>query len=308
MHHYPFNPSKYYLSTGHWSEDRKAVECEAGLLRDLAYRRLLDLYYGDEEPIPSKTRLVAIRIRMLKHEDIVTSVLREKFVLKDGFWRQAVADEEVAKYQRRVAVARENGKLGGRPAGGIETKSVPTGNQVGGITRTRTRTINTPLPPEGVEQFDTFWSRYPKKQNKPKALQAFISAMGYGSRAARCSFEELMAGLTVHLGCEQWLKDRGTYVPLASSWLNADGWNDRPAQHEAGSSKDPADKGWWETRQGLVAKAVELGLPGPAEDSPQAFMRFKASVWVEAGDGPWWDNTDTAYALAVRLRNEGVTT
>src|SRR5205085_9776328 len=147
---------------------------------------------------------------------------------------------------------------------GIETKSVPTGNQVGGITRTRTRTINTPLPPEGVEQFDTFWSRYPKKQNKPKALQAFISAMGYGSRAARCSFEGLMAGLTVHLGCEQWLKDRGTYVPLASSWLNADGWNARRAQREGGSNKGPAHRGGGETRVGLGAKADNRGFAGRA--------------------------------------------
>jgi uncharacterized protein YdaU (DUF1376 family) len=304
VHHYPFHPGDYLKDTAHWSEARELVQVEAGLLRDLAYRRLLDLYYGEEEPIPSKTRLVAIRIRMLKHEDIVASVLKEKFVLIEGFWRQKRADEVVLKYQHRAETSRRNGKLGGRPKTGSKPKKNPAGSKRV-ATKNHKPVVNTPLPPDGGALFDTFWSRYPKKQNKPASQRAFCAAMGYGSGKARATFEELMTGLTVHLGCQQWVKDRGEYVPLASSWLNADGWNDRPLPHEAKPGANGEDKGWWETRQGLMDRAVAHGIPPPADDSPQAFMRFKAALWVHAGDGPWWDKNDTAYPLAVRLRDEG---
>jgi uncharacterized protein YdaU (DUF1376 family) len=296
VHHYPFNPSKYYLSTGHWSEDRKVVECEAGLLRDLAYRRLLDLYYGDEEPIPSKTRLVAIRIRMLRHEDIVASVLREKFVLEGGFWRQSVADEEIERYQRRASASRENGKLGGRPKNPAKPKRNLAGSQQA-LTRTRTRTTNTPLPPEGVEWFEEFWKTYPRKAKKPDGLKAF------GKALTRATFTDIMAGLRKHLTCDQWQDP--TKIPYPASWLNGDQWNDTPAAPPTADGDKPG--GWWTSRQGLLERAVALGVPPPADDSPQGFMRFKAAVWVASGDGPWWDDKDTAYALAVRLRNEGTT-
>lgn len=299
MHHYPFHPGDYLKTTAHWSEDRTVVECERGLLRDLAYRRLLDLYYGEEEPIPAKTKSVAIRIRMLKHEDVVALVLKEKFTLEDGFWRQSRADKEVTKYQKRVDIARENGKKGGRPS-----KPKPTGNPAGSelvTTRTRTRTIGSPLPPHGVNGFETFWGQYPKKADKPAAARAYAKAVGMMPRhKARATPEEIITGLAVHLTCRQWTKDGGEFVPNGATWLNADGWNDRPLQ--ADPADDPAAC-WWMSKPGLLAKGLELQVPAPADESPHAFRQFKAAVWVEAGDGPWWDEHDTAYALAVQIRN-----
>ena len=294
MHYYPFNPSAYYLSTGHWSEDRTVIQIEAGLVRDLAYRRLLDLYYGEEEPIPSKTRLVAIRIRMLKHEDIVAAVLKEKFTLKDGFWTQDRAEEEIEKYQRRAAASRENGKKGGRPKTNgkpSKTKQVPGRLQL----RTRTRTRYTPLPPEGEAWWEEFWKAYPRKAKKPDAYRAFAKALG---RAP--SFEAIMAGLRKHLSCEQWAD--ATKIPHPATWLNADQWDDEPVVAPSAGDADRAEA-WWNSAKGILDKGIELGMPGPAEASGVAFLRYTAAVWLEAGDGPWVDERGSAYPFYVRLRN-----
>jgi uncharacterized protein YdaU (DUF1376 family) len=291
MHYYPFHLKDYLVETAHLPA-----------MADLAYRRLLDLYYKTEEPIRNEPKWVANRIRMDGEERLIGFVLREYFRLdKDQdppVWRHKTCDEVIAKYQKKAAVARANGEK--HVAG---SKKEPKSDADRKLTKNhKPRTNKSPLPPEGVALFDSFWSRYPKKQNKPKAVEAFAKALGYWPADAkpRCTFDELMAGLTVHLGCEQWVKDRGVYVPMASSWLNADDWNNRPVQHEG--SKDGGAVGWWETRKGIMEQAVQRQVPAPADDSPQAFIRFKANVWVASGDGPWWDPKDTCYALAMRLR------
>lgn len=287
MHHYPFHLGDYLLETAHLPP-----------MADLAYRRLLDLYYKEEAPIPNKPKWVANRIRLDSEEAVIGFVLREYFELRGtgiaGFWHNSRADKVIAKYQKKAAVARENGVL--HVAG---TKIEPKSDADRFITKTRTRTINTPLPPEGVARFDEFWSAYPKKKNKPAALRAFTKAMGFGSAKAAATLQELMAGLAVHVTCRQWTKDGGEFIPDAASWLNAEGWNDKPLQPD----QDEGASGWWCTAQGLRDKGMELGIPAAPDSNPQSFMRFKASVWVKAGDGPWWDDKDTAYALAVRLRN-----
>lgn len=287
MHHYPFHVGDYQKDTAHFDQDPEKVEVPVGLVRDLAYRRLLDLYHSQEGPIPNKTHWVATRVRLLAHAAIVGSVLKEFFELRDGFWHQKRADAEVARYLKRVVTNQENGKKGGR-----KPTTIPNGNPVGSKPRTRTRTNLSPLTPEGAVLFDGFWKLYPRSEGKPAAMKAYAKAMVTGA-----SPEAILLGLQRYVVCDQWQDP--TKVPHASTWLNRQGWNDTPpAARVAGA----ASGNWWESRQGLLDKAIELGIPAPA-DTPQAFLAFKAAVWVAAGDGPWWDNTDTAYQLAVRLRD-----
>jgi uncharacterized protein YdaU (DUF1376 family) len=294
MHHYPWHPGDYQLATNHWSELRTVLQCEAGLLHDLAYRRLIDMYYGIGGPIPDKTHWVATRVRMVAHVDVVGSVLKEKFTREGGFWHNDKCDKELARYRKRVVANQENGKKGGRK---------PTGNPPANPLGSKPRTINhkprnTPLPPEGEVWWSEFWSAYPRKVGKPLALRAFAKALGRAT-----SFEAIMAGLKRHLGCDQWSDQ--TKIPHPSTWLNRDGWEDEVAVPPGGPGGDDP-KAWWASRQGLLDKAVELQVPAPADDHPETFRRFKASVWVAAGDGPWWDDKDTAYVLAVKLRDGGV--
>lgn len=297
MHHYPWHPGDYQLSTNHWSELRTKVECEAGLLHDLAYRRLIDLYYGLGGPIPDKTQWVATRVRMVAHVDVVGSVLKEKFVRDGGFWSNDKCNKEIARYRKRVVANQENGKKGGR-----KPTENPVGNPLGSKPRTKNqKPYKSPLPPEGEVWWEEFWNTYPRKVAKPDALRAFAKAL---ERAA--SFEAIMAGLRRHLPCEQW-KDQ-TKIPHPATWLNRDGWNDEVAVPPAPDGGDP--KAWWQSRSGLLQRGLELGLPAPPkpEEDPggQAWRRFVAAVWVRSGDGPWWDEHDAAYPLAVKLRDGGL--
>lgn len=87
MNYYMFNVGDYAAATQHLNE-----------LEDLAYRRLMDLYYGREEPIPldmNKTyRLVRASSPGLKKA--VTAVLAEFFTKDEDGYRNHRCDEEIA--------------------------------------------------------------------------------------------------------------------------------------------------------------------------------------------------------------------
>jgi uncharacterized protein YdaU (DUF1376 family) len=106
MHYYQFHVSDYIHDTAHLS-----------LEEDLAFRRLLDLYYTQEKPIPNKTHEVARRIRMPKHEHCIQIVLEEFFMfdMSNDYWTHKRCDETISAYQAKAERNREIGKLGGRP-------------------------------------------------------------------------------------------------------------------------------------------------------------------------------------------------
>ena len=66
MHYYSFHIGDYRSATTHLSNDE-----------DLAYRRLLDMYYDTEKPIPLDTTWVARRIRI--DAVVVSGVLQDMF-------------------------------------------------------------------------------------------------------------------------------------------------------------------------------------------------------------------------------------
>lgn len=123
MHHYPHHIGDYRTHTAHLT-----------MLEDGAYRRLLDIYYMHERPLPADIaavqRLASARTK--EERAAVEAILREFFALEDDGWHQGRADEEIGSYQARVNVARENGRRSaGRPTTGNKPKGKPMDNQVG---------------------------------------------------------------------------------------------------------------------------------------------------------------------------------
>jgi uncharacterized protein YdaU (DUF1376 family) len=112
MHYYRFHVGDYVTATVHLQP-----------LEDLAYRRLLDMYYDTERPIPLDTQWVSRRLRL--ETQIIDSVLSEFFVRTENGWISSRCDEEIASYHRKADANRTNGKLGGRPK---KTQSVTTRN------------------------------------------------------------------------------------------------------------------------------------------------------------------------------------
>jgi uncharacterized protein YdaU (DUF1376 family) len=112
MHYYQFHIGDYISHTIHLS-----------LEEDLAYRRLLDMYYDTEQPIPNNIPLVSRRLRL--GSDVVQSVLDEFFTLSDDGYKNHRADLEIREYHAFIDKQRNNGKLGGRPK---KTQRKPTAN------------------------------------------------------------------------------------------------------------------------------------------------------------------------------------
>jgi uncharacterized protein YdaU (DUF1376 family) len=106
MHYYSFHVSDYIHDTAHLS-----------IYEDLAFRRLLDLYYTSEKPIPNKTQEVSRRIRMSSQSNAVQTVLEEFFMFdkENDCWFHKRCDKAIVDYQAKAERNREVGKLGGRP-------------------------------------------------------------------------------------------------------------------------------------------------------------------------------------------------
>ena len=112
MHYYQFNIGDYIKNTIHLS-----------LMEDLAYRRLLDMYYDSEKPIPTDIPWVSRRLRM--DTDVVQNVLNEFFELSSEGYKNHRANLEIASYHEYMAKQKANGSKGGRPK---KTQTKPIAN------------------------------------------------------------------------------------------------------------------------------------------------------------------------------------
>ena len=101
MHYYPHHIGDYRSATTHLTNEE-----------DLAYRRMLEMYYDTEKPIPLDTQWVARRLRV--GLDSVQVVLNDFFEQQEDGWHHARCDAEIKEFTKKADIARENGKKGGR--------------------------------------------------------------------------------------------------------------------------------------------------------------------------------------------------
>jgi uncharacterized protein YdaU (DUF1376 family) len=78
-------------------------------MEDLAYRRLLDVYYMREGVLPADIQQAAKLVRLRSCAGDVESVLREFFTLTEDGWRHSRCDAEIAKMQDKQEKARASG-------------------------------------------------------------------------------------------------------------------------------------------------------------------------------------------------------
>jgi uncharacterized protein YdaU (DUF1376 family) len=96
MNFYPFHIGDYVSHTRHLT-----------LLEDLAYRRLIDQYYLQEQPLPESIEKCAKLILMRDHQDEVRNVLEEFFELTPDGWISTRCDKEIQGMRKRQEIARE---------------------------------------------------------------------------------------------------------------------------------------------------------------------------------------------------------
>jgi len=119
MHYYQFNIGDYASHTRHLS-----------IIEDIAYRRLLDLYYLHERPLGDCSTNVARLIGMSEYSQEVETVLVEFFEHIDGGFINSRADKEIQHYHSKIEQASKAGKASAERR--LNTRSTgvqPTNNQ-----------------------------------------------------------------------------------------------------------------------------------------------------------------------------------
>jgi uncharacterized protein YdaU (DUF1376 family) len=217
---YKFAAAEYQIKTIHLSD-----------AEDLTYRRLLDMAYLSEKPIPLDTNLVARRVRI--DQDIVEQVLSEFFELTDEGYRNRRVEEEIKSYQvvidRNLANSAKASEAAARRASqGIKrrsprTQNEPTGNPVdsqsdpsGNQNKNKNISPLTPLA-GGFDRFWEIWPKSPRKVGKGACMSIWL----------KNGIEEHVDRIVSHVSrlksSTQWLSG---YEPSPQTYLNQRRWLD----------------------------------------------------------------------------------
>jgi uncharacterized protein YdaU (DUF1376 family) len=149
MNFYPFHIGDYLSHTSHLTDEE-----------DLAYRRMIDLYYQTEEPFKDTAKL-ARKVR--SSFEIVGSLLHEFFVQENGAWHNKRADVEIAKYKamkdggRKGAALRWHKGSDSLPNTPPNHSPMQTKNQEP-LTKNHIKTTPKVVTPKGVS--DDLWNDF----------------------------------------------------------------------------------------------------------------------------------------------------
>jgi len=202
---YKFHIGDYLTHTVHLSD-----------AEDLAYRRLLDLYYMSEKAIPLDTESVARKIRL--DLDITESVLNEFFEHSENGYYNHRCHVEIAKYNHQVENNRQLGKRGGRP---IKTESITEtkANTNPNRNRNRNRNTITSVTPT-ASRFEEFWNNWPTSKRKV----AKSACKAKWERLALDPLADKINAVVARLrASEQWISG---YEPAPLTFINQKRWED----------------------------------------------------------------------------------
>ena len=205
---YKFHLGDYITHTTHLSD-----------AEDLAYRRLLDLYYISEKPIPLNTESVARKIRL--DLDITESVLGEFFEKTESGYLNYRCDVEIAKYQAQVANNQRLGKLGGRPK---KTESVTESEPKVNPKKIQIKNINTISSQATTSRFDEFWSTWPTSKRK-------VAKSTCETKWLKLKLDNIADQILYHVNSikssEQWTTG---FEPAPLTYISQRRWEDGEAQ------------------------------------------------------------------------------
>ena len=200
---YKFHIGDYLTHTVHLSD-----------AEDLAYRRLLDLYYMSEKMIPLDTEAVARKIRL--DLDITESVLDEFFERTETGYFNNRCHVEVTKYQHQVENNRQLGKRGGRPS---KTESKTESKANDNPKKIQIQKENKDISSQAT-RFRDFWSAWPSSKRKvgKGACEVKWNRLGLDPLADR-----IIASVTRLKASEQWTSG---FEPAPLTYINQRRWED----------------------------------------------------------------------------------
>jgi hypothetical protein len=83
-----------------------------------------------------------------------------------------------------------------------------------------------------TETFILFWNEYPNKKAKKEALKAW-------NKIKNPNVDLILKAIREQKKTKQWLKDNGQFIPLPTTWLNQERWNDEVEKQPPKPEDDP---------------------------------------------------------------------
>ncbi len=82
-----------------------------------------------------------------------------------------------------------------------------------------------------LQMFNEFWQLYPKKRAKANALKIWLKL-----KPSDELFKQILSAVKTQSNSEDWLKEKGKYIPYPTTWLNGERWEDEITE-AAGNSQ-----------------------------------------------------------------------
>jgi uncharacterized protein YdaU (DUF1376 family) len=183
---------------------------------DLAYRRLIDMYYMTEKPIPLDVPAVARRIRL--DLDVVELVLKEFFDMQEDGYHNSRCDKELNKYLHQLRV---NQKLNERRwqakkcQSDSESDANRIPNQISDIRKNNKNTMSAK-----PTRFDDFWQTWPSSKRKVGKAACLTKWQKHGLDSLA---DQIIAHVTVMKGTDQWQEG---FEPAPLTYINQRRWED----------------------------------------------------------------------------------
>lgn len=226
MHYYSFNIGDYASHTSRLTP-----------IEDIAYRRMLDLYYLNEQPLKGCEKVIAREIGLIDHLDSVEYVLSKFFVKDENVFRQKRIDIELKKY---ASNAKNKIKAGKASAKARRAKAIEVGTPVEQTLNTTSTdeqlnnnhkplTINHKPVIKDICRFAEFWNLYAKKTDSKKCEAKF-------KRLTKAQVDLIFEKLPAYVKSTPDKQFRKNPI----TWLNNESWNDE-IQQQAGQHRNIND-------------------------------------------------------------------
>jgi uncharacterized protein YdaU (DUF1376 family) len=243
MNFYPFHIGDYISHTSHLTNEE-----------DLAYRRLIDLYYQTEQPFTRNLAWLAKRIKST--EEIVALVLVEFFEETEEGWKNKRADEEIAKYK----AMQEGGRKGAAMRWGKGSDNPPK---------------HPPMPTKNQEPLTKNHSIEVAKAPKAKRLEKDLQLPKDWEDFCKATRADLKPQEVFDQFKDYWVSvggQKGTKLDWTATWRN---WVRNQRQQSVTTQDKPYGR-WDATLASTMARGKELGiLPRVGETEGQYRERLK---------------------------------
>ena len=173
MNFYPFHIGDYATHTAHLEP-----------MEDLAFRRLMDLYYLREAALPADVQECARLIRMKGNAQEVEAVLKEFFLLTNEGWMNVRCSEEIGNMKDKQAKARAAAQASVNARSASAQRTLNEGSATNTNTITNTKVIQSATPPAPVDK-----SKPKRKTQLPDGfavspnVEAWAKERGFGQLA-----------------------------------------------------------------------------------------------------------------------------